>query len=81
MSLPQTLRCRACGWSWGPVGVRPWSPDPPQQVFLLCLDCRAPQSQLRMPGEPLRCGHCGSARVEPLRRCARCDAPDPAWGP
>jgi hypothetical protein len=79
MGATQTLHCRACRYSWGPVGVRPWVPDQPYQAFLLCLDCRRPQSQVLSNGERARCMHCSSERVESLSRCPACDAPAVSW--
>jgi hypothetical protein len=78
------LRCRRCRWSWGPIGVRPWLPGGPEQLFLLCEGCGAPQALLLDPGAPgssPRCGPCGSDRLVPLTRCPACGADEPRWGP
>ena len=84
MSSPMTLRCRACGWSWGPVGVRPAVPGGPAQLFLACSACAKPQSRTVEPGHDpasLTCTACGAGALRPLNRCPGCDSDSLSWGP
>ncbi len=84
MSSPMTLTCRSCRWSWGPVGVRPFVPDGPQQLFLVCGSCARPQARTLEPSaerDSLSCSACGAPELRPLSHCPRCDAQDLSWGP
>lgn len=83
MSTPMTLRCHACAWSWGPVGVLPFFPGGPDQRFLVCAVCDEPQAHVLAPGEEveaLACTVCGVPALMPLACCPRCGG-SVDWGP
>jgi hypothetical protein len=84
MSSPMMVRCPGCGWSWGPVGVRPYSPDGPRQLFLVCGACARPQARIVAPEvdhAELPCDACGAGSLRPLSHCPRCGDASLAWGP
>ncbi len=84
MSTPSILRCRRCGWSWGPVGVLPVVPGGPQQLFLRCTSCHRPQVQRVEPDadrDALRCSACREQSLVPLADCPSCGEQDLSWGP
>lgn len=84
MSSPMTLRCRGCGWSWGPVGVQPVVPGGAQQVFVVCGGCGRPQARTLEPAVALAalgCVACDSTDLRPLDRCPSCDGTGPSWEP
>jgi hypothetical protein len=83
MSTAMTLSCRACAWSWGPVGVLPFFPGGPDQRFLRCAACDTPQARVLAPGqrvEALACAACGAVALVPLAHCPRCGG-GVDWGP
>lgn len=80
MTLVQSYRCRACGFGFGPIGVRLYVPAQPQ-VFRYCRDCSRGQALIvRDPSQPLECVHCKSTRLEDVQgQCPLCASSDVGW--
>jgi hypothetical protein len=84
MSSTMTLTCHRCRWSWGPVGVRPASPQGPSQAFLIYEACGQAQARTLAAGASpaaLPCARCDTPGLRVLTRCPRCDSDGMSWGP
>ncbi len=77
----QTFFCGSCGYTWGPVGVKPYVADAPEhQLFLVCGGCRTPQAHTTaLAPADLDCVACGAARLGNLDACPGCASAEARW--